>query len=179
MKHTVCSAYNLSKRQAKTLYGISRVRQRAEKVCEAGSKIAEIKSKHDFLAQLEQRLYLFALGLNAGDYIPELSSDSESEILEVELSSDVDDKSSPTFSAVKQDIEQHEHVVNSFIAPERAKDNLDENKSGESHFDTNLSSNYVHTALAKLKSVSFNWFAFVALLQPEFASAGYDTSFLD
>ena len=165
LKHTVCNAYNLSKRQAKTLYGISRVRRRAEKVSEAASKIAEINSKHDFLAQLEQRSYLFALGLNVGDYIPELSSDSESEISEVELSSDDDDECSPTFAAVKQDIE-HEHVVNSFIAPERAKDNLDENKSGESHCDTNFSSNYVHTALAKLKSVSFNWFAFVALLQP-------------
>ena len=86
--------------------------------------------------------------------------------------------SSPTFEAVKQDTE-HQHVVNSFIAPQRAKDNLDEKKSGKSHFDTNFSSTYVHTALAKLKSVSFNWFAFVALLQPEFASAGYDTSFLD
>ena len=176
LKHTVCNAYNLSKRQAKTLYAISRVRQRAEKVSKAASKIAEIKSKHDFLAQLEQRLYLFALGLNVGDYIPELSSDSESEISEVELSSDDDDESSPTFAAVKQDIE---HVVNSFIEPERVKDNLDKKKSGESHCDTNFSSNYVHTAWAKLKSVSFNWFAFVAVLQPEFASAGYDMSFLD
>ena len=74
--------------------------------------------------------------MNVGDYIPELSSDSESEISEAELSSDDDDESSPNFAAVKQDIE-HEHVVNSFIAPERAKDNLDENKSGESHCDTN------------------------------------------
>lgn len=158
------------------MYGISRVRQRAEKVSEAALKIAEIKSKHDFLAQLEQRPYLFALGLNVGDYIPELSSDSESEISEVELSSDDDDESPPTFEAVEQDRE-HEHVVNRFTSPEQAKDNFDENKSGESQFDTNFPSTYVHTALAKLKSVSFNWFAFLALLQPGFASARYDTSF--
>ena len=69
LKHIICSAYNLSKREAQKLYGISRLRERAEKVNEAVDKISEIKSKHNFLAKLEQKSYLVSLGLDAHNYI--------------------------------------------------------------------------------------------------------------
>lgn len=90
LKHAVCSAYNLSKREAKNLYGISRLQERAEKVCEAANNISEIKSKHNFFARIEQKSFLLSSGLNVDDYLSELSSGSDSDVSEVELSSDDD-----------------------------------------------------------------------------------------
>ena len=87
-------------------------------------KIAEIKNKHNFLAQLEQKSYLVALGLAVDDYMTGLSSDSESEISEVELSSDDGNESSCPVRAIGQDMKNERFVGNSFISSEQTADSF-------------------------------------------------------
>lgn len=53
------------------------------------------------------------------------------------------------------------------------------NATNNSLKDTSLLDTYSCIALEKLKEVSFNWFSFVALLQPEFASAGFSVDVFD
>ena len=60
VKHSVCSVYNLSKREASKLYGISTLKERASRVSEASRKIADIKSKHAYLARTCRTKSLFA-----------------------------------------------------------------------------------------------------------------------
>lgn len=175
LKHAACSAYNLSKREARELYGITRIRKRAIKVSDAAERISEIKSKHNFMAKLEQKSYLLSIGLNVDSYVPDLSSDSE--VSEVELSSDneenactraaVQEEDSDKSSKQKEDGFKMQHQGSNSHAFSQETDNVP-------HLDA-----YYSIALDTLKEVSFNWFAFVVSLQPEFASAGFSEDILD
>lgn len=79
LKHTIASAYNLSRRQASSLYNIARMQKRATDISEASQKVREIYEMHNYLAKIEQRAFLISHGVNCDSYIQTSSSESESE----------------------------------------------------------------------------------------------------
>ena len=60
LKHTICSGYNLSKRNASKLYGISRLKKRSGKVSAASKTAKEIQTRTKTLAKEEKRVYLIS-----------------------------------------------------------------------------------------------------------------------
>ena len=79
LKHVVCSGYNLSRRQASSMYKISRMKERAIAVSEACQKAEEIKSMHQYLARVEQRAFLNSLGVDCDAYLNGSGSDDSEE----------------------------------------------------------------------------------------------------
>ena len=79
LKHTIASAYNLSRRKASSLYNIARMQKRAKDISEASQKAREIHEMHNYLAKIEQRAFLVSRGVNCDSYIQTSSSESESE----------------------------------------------------------------------------------------------------
>ena len=57
LKHTICRAYNMSKRSASKVYGFGNVKKRAEAVKDAALKVAEIKQKHKKAMKLKQETF--------------------------------------------------------------------------------------------------------------------------
>lgn len=77
LKHVISSGYNLSRRQASSLYKISRMKERAIAVSEACQKAEQIKSRHRYLAKAEQRAFLTSQGVDSDAYKLEGSSSED------------------------------------------------------------------------------------------------------
>jgi hypothetical protein len=151
LKHTIASAYNLSRRQAASLFKISRMKARATSINEAYKKAKEIYDMHNYLAEVEQRSFLISQGINSDYYLESSGSESEEE--------ETDDEEDCTAfeNCVEQGIIQPEQDSNATTQRDALSDH---------HFDLNV-------ALQVLRDVQFNWFAFVAILKSRFEAQGF------
>ena len=151
LKHTLCSTQNLSRRQARQLYGISKLQERADTVNKAVTAIKEIKDRHSALAKSEQKRFLLSCGESIDDY---LTSSSEScDETESEVSSS-DDSSYGIKDTLFTDV----------------RGNKSDSTFAKDMTDTIISASNTQVATHLLREVSFNWFAFVILLRSKFAS---------
>lgn len=151
LKHTVCSTQNLSRRQASQIYGISKLKERADTVNKTAITMKEIKDRHSALAKSEQKQFLLSCGENIDDYLMS-SSDSFVET-DSESSSDGSDMEESTSLKIKNN--------NPVPVVDFTERSVTDKLIGESN---------IQTAAKILKEVSFNWFAFVVLLQSKFRS---------
>lgn len=151
LKHTLCSSQNLSRRQASQIYGISKLGKRADEINKTANAIKEIKSRYSAVAKAEKKTFLFSCGENINDYVTS-SSDSMPETDDVSSS---DDSDSGAVESSLDDMERNNDVpdLDSSHATNKVK----------------IESNIEATAQL-LREVSFNWFAFVTLLQSKFVS---------
>ncbi len=145
LKHTLCSTQNLSRRQASQMYGISKLQERADIVNKTAIAMKEIKDRHSVLVKSEQKRYLLSCGENIDDYLT--SSNESCDETDIEVSSSDDSSNALT------DIRCNKHD-STF-----AEDMTDKITSENTQIAVNL-----------LREVSFNWFAFVVLLQSKFVS---------
>ena len=150
LKHTLCSSQNLSRRQASQIYGISKLGKRADEINKTANAIKEIKSRYCAVAKAEKKTFLFSCGENINDYLTS-SSDSMPET-DNDVSSS-DDSDSGAVESSLDDMERNNDVseLDSTHATNKLK----------------IESNIEVTAQL-LREVSFNWFAFVTLLQSKF-----------
>lgn len=190
LKHTIASAYNLSRRQASSLYNIARMQKRATDISEASQKVREIYEMHNYLAKIEQRAFLISHRVNFDSYIQTSSSESESESEDDEADSiaseecqNVNENSLDTYTLDIENIpteftscceqnyvgnecsDSHEQI---YVQCSQ-KQNISASKE---HFDLNF-------GLHVLKEVEFNRFALVEVLKTKFEIMGRSSDSLD
>ena len=166
LKHTICRAYNMSKRSASKVYGIGNVK-RAEAVKDAALKVAEIKQKHKKAMKLEQEIFLDSCGLDPSEYLTSSSGSSSDSLDGSEVSLDSESGSSDGDTCRERDILTLK-VVDKETSPD---ENTTLNKAPVQADST--------FALEKLRQANFNWFVFIATMETRFRDAGSSTEMLD
>lgn len=242
LKHTICSSYNLSKRKASKLYGISRLKKRSDKVSAASKTAKEIQTRSKTLAKEEKRVYLVSCGVDPKSILSDssesdgsdFSDDTEvslesvesdldgevntNEFVEVQkkghwaeehyrpaTNSERDARPDGRWNVTALDVNVYnrefslENVVtesNSEVAREEfektdksndwseGKDSPRRNswrhvKLDGSLKDTSAIDVNSVVVLDKLREVSWNWFAFVTLLEEQFKNQGYTSAVFD
>ena len=185
VKHSVYSTYNLSKREASKLYGISRLKERASRVSEASRKIADIKSKHAYLACVEQRAFLQTLHLNPIEYMTQSSSESDSEFSDTDSS--MDDDASYFEEADHVAVQSEECGTTQNTKNYSSGPAAQRTSSAENSEDSDISyDNVVNLEISPfvdidikidldmLQEASYNWFEFVTLIKQEFKDKGLE-----
>ena len=114
LKHVVSSGYNLSRRQASSMYKISRMKERATAVTEACEKAKEITSMHKYFARVEQRAFFNSVGADCDVYLngsgSEDDSGEESEVEEDDLSDSEECQESVEEKVLGPNSEQGEEI---------------------------------------------------------------------
>ena len=245
LKHTICSSYNLSKRDARKLYGICRLKKRSDKVTAASKMVKGIQERSKTLAKEEKKAYLVSCGVVPNDILPGSSESDASDFsddTEVSLESPVsgsdgevendefqesrkkgyghgkgehcppvrncergarpDDgwtvKPTPDVNAPDREIpfeclpsENNYKVTREEFEKAQKSDHRNEHQETperncwrEPKPDTSLKDtpaidvNSV-VVLDKLRELSWNWFAFVTLLEEQFKNQGYTSAVFD
>ena len=192
IKHVISSTHNLSKRQAERL-GIRDLRKRAIQVENATETVKNIRSKHRYFAKVEQKAFLDSKGISYQEYLSSDSDSSESDsesddVVAVEVDSNVQALLPIQETQVESETEQGETQVMqtepitthqrtmSTPTDEHPPEEQDRNGPHKSIPDLDVNSVLV---LDILKETDFNWFAFVAYLEPKFLSQGYTQEVFD
>lgn len=190
IKHTIASTHNLSKRQAEQL-GIRNMSKRAKKVELITETVKGIKQKHRFFSKIEQKAFLQSQGINSTSYLSSDSdtsdTDSGDELNDTTTASSLEiEKKSSNISAPPVDnneVHIQSTTLNCISAPP-SNDEGDsmtatqqdipekENLQGGHKIIPELDINSV-LVVDVLKEAKFNWFAFVAILEPKFNNQGY------
>ena len=156
VKHTLCSSYNLSKRQASNLYAISELAKRAEKVKDAAKIVRNIKYMHKNAMKQEQQEYLRSRGVDPSVFLHDTSTSE----------SDCSTDSETDYSSESES--ENETPESEIVSIE--------DKRTKKAIDIDINSTFV---LDMLQETSFNWFAFSASLETVFRNRRYDSSVLD
>lgn len=167
LKHTICSAYNMSKRSASRVYGIGNVKKRAEAVKDAALKVSDIKQKHEDARKLEQEAFLLSCGLNPSEYLTSDSDSTSDSLDDSEVSVDSDSGSSNKESSEESEILKLKVANQETCLNESSTFN-------KAPVETNSS-----IVLEKLQQVNFNWFAFVAAMETVFRVRGSTSEMLN
>ena len=152
LKHTLCSSQNISRREASKVYGISKLKERADKIDKTAIAMKEIKERHSALAKLEKKTFLLSCGENVDEF---LTSSSDSSI-------ETDTELSSSDESVLSDVEENTSTEI-------------QGNNGISYTtklaDKHKTESNIQTAVNLLREVSLNWFAFVVLVRSKFVSA--------
>ena len=193
LKHVVCSGYNLSRRQASSIYKISRLKERATAVSEACQRAEDIKAMHGYLAKVEQRAFLNSLGVDCDAYLDSSSSEDDSEESEEEeeeedITENDEEQVNGDDKISSQSFEDTERISSGIPKPMTGSCTaIDAPNSSVGHDGDNAGESEQHHSFSAspgkslqeidvnsvmvldiLREVRFNWFALVALLQPKF-----------
>ena len=167
LKHTICRAYNLSKRSPSKVYGSGNVTNRAEAVKDAALKVAQIKQKHKKAMKLEQEKFLDSCGLDPSEYLTSSSVSSSDSFDDSEVSLHDESGSSDSNTYQERDL-----LTLKVVDKETSQvENTTSNKAPAQADST--------FALEKLQEANFNWFVFVATMETRFRDAGSATEILD
>lgn len=193
IKHVIASTHNFSQRQARRI-GIRHLRQRATQVENATETVKNIRSKHNYFAKLEQKAFLHSQGLDFEQYF---SSDSDSSEWDSEDEDVVATEESPCSHTLVASLDIEETLANSdtekgaincqdHVGPREihsissTAEYTSQQKQGDSlqknTYDLHGNAMLV---LDILKETEYNWFAFVAYLEPIFRCQGYTTENFD
>lgn len=184
LKHTLCSAYNLSQRRASAMYGIRELKKRAEKVEDAAKKAEDIRKRHEAAMKKEQEVFLNSQGVDSSKLSSIRSkSDTNSEYSDSSCDSEYDSDNAEAESEVPAQRSERLQMENDVPVPSGAQQSnaRDDNISSVDRtakqgplLDINST-----VVLDKLREMSCNWFAFVASLQHQFRNQGYSAEVLD
>ena len=188
IKHIITSTHNLSQRQAQRL-GIRHLTQRATQVEDAIETVKHIRSKHNYFAKLEQKAFIHSQGLDFEEYdssdsdSSEWDSSDEDVVAEERPSShslvaslDIEETLANSSTEVGINHQDHGHVETREIQPiSSTGEYTSQHKQGDSIQSNphDLHASNAMLVLGILKETEYNWFAFVAYLEPIFSSQGY------
>ena len=157
---------------------------------EASCKIADIKSKHAYLACVEQRAFLQTLHLNPIEYMTQLSSESDSEFSDIDSSMDDDASYFEEANHVAVQSEEcgtTQNTKNYSSGPAAQRNIHTCTSSAENLEDSDISYDNVvnleispfvdidiKIVLDMLQEASYNWFEFVTLIKQEFKDKGLE-----
>lgn len=159
----------------------------------ATETVKNIRSKHRHFAKVEQKAFLDSKGISYQEYLSSDSDSSESDsesddVVVVEVDSNIQALLPIQETQVESDIEQSETQVMqtepitthqrtaSTPTDEHPVEEEDRNCPHNGIPDLDVNSVLV---LDILKETDFNWFAFVAYLEPKFLSQGYTQEVFD
>ena len=157
LKHTICNAYNMSKRAGSRVYGIANLKNRAEAVKDAASIVAEIKQKHKKAMRIEQQTLLNSCGLDPSECLSSASSSESESSDDSEISLDSESSNSET-SLQENEVEADQQTL----------------PSNKAHVEA-----HSLIALEKLRQANFNWFVFVSLMEEIFKQSGCSSEMLN
>jgi len=195
IKHTIASTHDLSKRQAEQL-GISNMNKRAKKIELIIETLKAIKQKHRFFSKIEQKAFLQSQGINSASYLLSDSdtsdTDSEDEHSDTTALSLEVEKTSSNISALAVDSNEVDIQSTTLNNISEASSNDEDESMTETRQDVPVKDNLhgghkiipeldVNSVLVVdvLKEAKFNWFAFVAILEPKFNDQGYTQEVFD